>query len=234
MPVTSGAHGHCTDGGTVIVVTDLAPVHDTSREAALPWWRSPLNMVLVAVLLVVAGFMLGTFIPRGDDPAVHNDVDTGFLQDMRIHHEQAVTMSVVYRSLAATGTDLNDALQTLALEIQTHQSAETGRMVQLLRIFGAAETNESDRVMGWMGHAMAMDEMPGLASDAELDSLYRARGTEADRIFAELMLAHHEGGIHMAEFAAENARNPEVRALAESMVKAQTGEVAELERVLGS
>ena len=191
-------------------------------------------MTLVALVLVVTGFMLGTFVPRGDDPAVHNDVDIGFLQDMRIHHEQAVTMAVVYRSLAATGTDLNDALQTLALEIQNHQSAETGRMVQLLRLFGAAETNESDRVMGWMGHAMAMDEMPGLASDAELDSLYRARGTEADRIFAELMIAHHEGGVHMAEFAAKNARNPEVRALAESMVKAQTGEVAELERALGS
>jgi uncharacterized protein (DUF305 family) len=190
--------------------------------------------VLAAALLVVAGFMLGTFMPRGDDPAVHNDVDTGFLQDMRIHHEQAVTMAVVYRSLAATGTDLNDALQTLALEIQNHQSAEAGRMVQLLRLFGAAETNESDRVMGWMGHTTAIDDMPGLASDAELDSLYKARGADADRIFAELMIAHHEGGVHMAEFAAENARNPEVRALAESMVKAQTGELAELERTLGN
>ena len=234
MPVTTGAHRHCNSRGTVNDVTDLPPAHDSSLEATLPWWRSPLNMTLVAFVLVVAGFMLGTFVPRGDDPAVHNDVDIGFLQDMRIHHEQAVTMAVVYRSLAATGTDLNDALQTLALEIQNHQSAETGRMVQLLRLFGAAETNESDRVMGWMGHAMAMDEMPGLASDAELDSLYRARGTEADRIFAELMIAHHEGGVHMAEFAAKNARNPEVRALAESMVKAQTGEVAELERALGS
>ncbi|MFM7262218.1 MAG: DUF305 domain-containing protein, partial [Acidimicrobiales bacterium] len=162
-----------------------------------------------------------------------NAVDVGFLQDMRIHHEQAVTMAITYRSLASTGTDLDNLLQTIALEIQTHQSTEAGRMVQLLRLFGAPETNETTQVMGWMGHPMPMDSMPGLATDAQLDALYRARGAEADRLFATLMIAHHEGGIDMARFAAGNARNEEVRDLARAMVKAQTGEVAELRASLG-
>jgi len=201
-------------------------------HAPLPWWRSKLNVTLAAVLLVLVGFVLGTVIPRGDDPTVHNAVDVGFLQDMRIHHEQAVTMSVTYRSLAATGTDLDNLLQTIALEIQTHQSTEAGRMVQLLRLFGEAETNESTQVMGWMGHPMPLERMPGLASDAELDALYRARGAEADRLFATLMIAHHEGGIDMASHAAEHARNKEVRDLARAMVTAQSGEIAELRRAL--
>ena len=37
----------------------------------------------------------------------------------------------------------------------------------------------------------------------------------------------------MAEFAADNARNPEVKALAAAMIKAQTGEITELKKLAG-
>lgn len=199
----------------------------------MPWWRSPLNVTLLAVILVVAGFALGTFLPRGDDPTVHNQVDSGFLQDMRIHHEQAITMAIVYRGIAAADREpLDSTLRTIALEIHMSQGVEVGRIVQLLRLFGEAETNESGQVMAWMGHAMPMDKMPGLASDADLDRLHAARGAEADRLFATLMIAHHEGGVDMARYAAERAENPEVRALARSMVKGQTGEIDELRSIL--
>lgn len=211
--------------------TDGTDTHEGT--SALPWWRSPMNVSLLALLLVLAGFVLGTVIPRGDDPTVHNNVDTGFLQDMRIHHEQAIAMSIVYRSIASTGSKLDPLLSNIALEISMDQGMETGRMVQLLRLFGAAETNESNQVMGWMGHAMALEMMPGLATDEQLTELRDARGADADRIFATLMIAHHEGGIDMAEYAVEHARNPEVTALAKAMIKAQTGEVAELKRLTG-
>lgn len=204
------------------------------RAIPLPWWRSPLNIALAAVLLVVAGFALGTLLPRGDDPTAHNSVDTGFLQDMRIHHEQAVTMSIVYRSLASTGTDLDNLLQTVALEIQVDQAVESGRMVQLLRLFGEAETNETDTSMGWMGHSMPLDEMPGLATDADLAELRAARGSDADTLFATLMIAHHEGGVEMARYAVDHGRNPEVRAMARAIISSQTGEIAELKKTLGN
>jgi len=209
-------------------------VNDTHEGTiALPWWRSPLNVSLLALLLVLAGFVLGTVIPRGDDPAVHNNVDTGFLQDMRIHHEQAIAMSVVYRSIASTGSRLDPMLSTIALEISMDQGMETGRMVQLLRLFGEAETNESSQVMGWMGHAMDLGMMPGLATDEQLNELRNARGKDADTLFGALMISHHEGGIHMAEYAAVHAKNPEVKALAKAMIKAQTGEIAELKKLTG-
>lgn len=212
----------------------LEPGDDVSNvdtTAPLPWWRSPLNISLVAVLLVTAGFVLGTVIPRGDDPTVHNGVDTGFLQDMRIHHEQAIAMAIVYRSIAATGSQLDPTLQTIALEIHMDQGVEVGRIVQLLRLFGESETNESTQVMGWMGHAMPIGKMPGLASDEQMARLHAARGTEADRLFASLMIAHHRGGVEMARYARDRARNKEVRELAAAMVAAQTGEISELERL---
>lgn len=207
--------------------------HDNGT-IVLPWWRSPLNMALVALLLLVAGFALGTAVPRGDDPTVHNEVDTGFLQDMRIHHEQAISMAIVYRSLAATGTSLDPALTTIALEIHMDQGVESGRIVQLLRLFGESETNESSQVMGWMGHPMDMSMMPGLATDAQMQELHGARGAEADMLFAQLMIAHHEGGLDMARYAVDHARNSEVRELARAMVSAQTGEIAELKRITGA
>ena len=202
-------------------------------DAPLPWWRSPLNVTLAAVVLVVIGFAIGTFLPRGDDPTVHNEVDTGFLQDMRVHHEQAITMAIVYRGIASVDREpLDPVLRTIALEIHMSQGVEVGRIVQLLRLFGEAETNESGQTMGWMGHPMPLEEMPGLASDEDLDRLHAARGAEADRLFGTLMIAHHRGGVEMAEYAAENAANPEVRALARSMVTGQSGEIAELESIL--
>lgn len=214
-------------------MSDSRSDNNDNREgtSALPWWRSPLNVSLMGLLLVLAGFVLGTVIPRGDDPTVHNNVDTGFLQDMRIHHEQAITMSIVYRSIASTGSRLDPLLSTIALEITMDQGMETGRMVQLLRLFGEAETNESTQVMGWMGHAMPLEKMPGLATDRQLTELRNARGADADRLFATLMIAHHEGGIDMATYAATHAKNPEVKSLAQAMIKAQTGEIAELRRL---
>jgi uncharacterized protein (DUF305 family) len=208
-------------------------VSNPGEPQTLPWWRSPLNVTLAAVILVVVGFAIGTFMPRANDPAVHNEVDTGFLQDMRIHHEQAITMAIVYRGIAAADREPLDAtLRTIALEIHMSQGVEVGRMVQLLRLFGSAETNESGQVMAWMGHAMPMEKMPGLASDADLERLHAARGAEADRLFATLMIAHHRGGVEMARYAAERAANPEVRALAKSMITGQTGEIDELESIL--
>ena len=205
----------------------------TNESSELPWWRSPLNVSLAALLLLVAGFALGTFVPRGDDPTVHNSVDTGFLQDMRIHHEQAITMAVVYRSIASTGSRLDPLMSNIALEIMMDQGTETGRMVQLLRLFGESETNESDSTMAWMGHPLPMDMMPGLATDAQLTELRDSRGKDADRLFGTLMIAHHQGGIDMAKYAAARAANPEVRLLAKAIIKAQTGEIAELRKLTG-
>lgn len=195
----------------------------------LPWWKNPLNIILMALVAMLAAGSVGFSIGRSDSVAAHNDVDTGFLQDMRIHHEQAVTMSVVYLGAAPKG---NLLLNMIAKEIMFAQSAEGGRMVQMLRMFGEAETNESDIAMSWMGMPTPLDEMMGMASSAEMTSLYKARGVEADRIFATLMIAHHKGGLHMAEYAKSHAKNKEVIAFAESIIQSQKSEIFELEKAL--
>lgn len=203
---------------------------DSPETEVLPWWQSPLNLFLAAMILVMVAAWGGVALGRSDSPVAHNSVDTGFLQDMRIHHEQAVVMSMVYLDVAPAG---HPVLRMIAREIVVDQSTEAGRMVQLLRMFNEAETNESEQAMAWMGEPIDLDRMPGLASDDEMQSLYRSRGAEADRMFALMMIAHHQGGLHMARHALDHARNSEVVKMAAAIVKSQSGEIGELKRILG-
>jgi uncharacterized protein (DUF305 family) len=77
--------------------------------------------------------------------------------------------------------------------------------------------------------ATTHDRMPGMATEEQLDEFGASRGAAADRMFVDLMTAHHQGGIHMADFAATEADNEEVRAMADSMATSQVEEIAELQ-----
>jgi uncharacterized protein (DUF305 family) len=125
-------------------------------------------------------------------------------------------------------------LNMLAEEILLSQQLESGRMVQMLRSFNAIEANDTGTAMSWMGHPMPIDEMDGLASQAELDSLAAATGDEASKIFATLMINHHNGGIAMAQYVIEHGSNKDVISMAKSMITGQQAEVSELETVLNS
>ncbi|MCU1401423.1 MAG: hypothetical protein JWN62_4532 [Acidimicrobiales bacterium] len=194
-------------------------------EIVVPWWQRPLNLILllvgVLVLAAGAGFVVGERHATPDP----NGVDIGFLWDMRTHHEQAVEMSLTF--ISKSGTDPTIGL--IAREIAFGQAVESGKMIQLLRQYGQQEARDDDQdAMGWMNEPVPQDRMPGLASAADLDRLTAATGADADALYLQLMIAHHEGGIHMAQYAQEHAATSEVVALAASMVSNQQGEIAEM------
>ena len=207
---------------------DAGPEEWSGEVIVLPWWQRPFNIATMLVSLALTAGMVGWIL--GDIAAEpdYNEVDTGFLQDMRIHHEQAVLMSFVYRSR----DDIDPGLATIARSIIVGQSLEVGRMIQMLRGFGEAEANETGTSMIWMGMVAEDNQMPGMASDEELEELARLDGRAADELFATLMIDHHIGGIEMADFAVANAANDEVVAMAASMSDGQRGEIAEMLGVL--
>lgn len=200
-------------------------VADDDDVVVLPWWQHPVNIVIVAVTAALLAGMLGWIVGRASNDVESSDVDVGFLQDMRVHHEQAIDMSFTYLKLS----DTDPRLRTVARSIIWQQGVEIGLMLQLLDDMGAPDLGEEGQAMAWMGHPMDVYEMPGMASDEQLDELAASDGAEADRLFVELMTAHHEGGIDMATEAAEHAANDDVRRYAGAMARGQQAEIVELQ-----
>jgi uncharacterized protein (DUF305 family) len=171
----------------------------------------------------------GTGAGTGDpDHLRAQPVDIGFAADMIDHHDQAVQMA-----LLAVSKTSEPAVRTLAIEIATTQRREGGRLDQFLRDRGVDRVDPRRTVMAWMGEPTTRDHMPGLASPQEMVALTNAEGADADRRFLELMIRHHEGGIHMAEFAVDHAETQDLRDLAARMIVDQKQQSTEMRQLLG-
>ena len=57
---------------------------------------------------------------------------------------------------------------------------------------------------------------------------------DPDKAFAKGMIAHHEGAIAMAETELKYGKDPEMRKLAQDIIKAQKGEIEQMNKWLGS
>jgi uncharacterized protein (DUF305 family) len=191
--------------------------------------RSPLRAVLLTVIavgLVVLGGALTVVLGIGrDDGSTPGAVDVGFSRDMAAHHLQGVEM-------ANTALDRSEdpAVRGLAFDIGTTQTNQVGRMQGWLALWGYSATGGD--VMAWMagdgghtGHAVAAGTlMPGMATEEELDGLRSLSGTAFDVEFLRLMMRHHQGGLEMAEYAAEHGETTVVRRLAQTVAESQTAE----------
>jgi len=181
---------------------------------------------LAAVLVVLffggaVGYVLGT---REDAPPEPSSLDVGFLQDMISHHEQALEMAAFE---LANGSERG--VQVFAQEILQTQSYEIGLMERQLNQWGHDRTERSETAMGWMGMAIGVAQMPGMASDADLRAMRDGKGRTIDALFVPLMQEHHRGGVHMAGYAARSAKTPFVRQLAALVERNQRIEINELE-----
>jgi uncharacterized protein (DUF305 family) len=220
-------------GKEAAVASDDHDEHDEHDDhdddvVVLSWWQNPINIVALLVAVALIAGMVGWLIADTRSEPASSDVDVGFLHDMRDHHDQAVQMGYMYLALP----DTDPALRTVARSIISGQSIDIGRMIQLLRSMNAPEASETDEAMAWMGMPTPVDQMPGMATEAEIEELAASSGAAADQLFVELMAEHHRGGIHMAEVAAADAANDEVRSMADSMAASQAEEIGELERLI--
>lgn len=79
--------------------------------------------------------------------------------------------------------------------------------------------------------ALAMEHSSGSqaleATNAGMHGAMAAETTgDVDIDFMRMMIPHHQGAIDMAKIVIENGKDPEVRKLAEDIVKAQEAEIA--------
>ncbi|WP_406723839.1 DUF305 domain-containing protein [Streptomyces sp. GD-15H] len=71
-----------------------------------------------------------------------------------------------------------------------------------------------------------------MMSDEDMEKLKASKGTEFDRMFAQMMVDHHKGAVEMAQDEQKNGRNATAKKLAEDVVKTQSAEVEQLQKIL--
>jgi uncharacterized protein (DUF305 family) len=151
----------------------------------------------------------------------HSAADVEFAQMMVAHHQQAVQLATLAETRAADAE-----VRALAGKVKAAQQPEITMMSGWLTGWGQPSAQAS-------GHDMAgMGAMPGLLSEQEVAQLTAAQGVDFDRMFARMMIAHHDGAIQMANTVLAGTTNTQVKALAQGIASAQTAEVDQLQKIL--
>ena len=200
-----------------------APDKDDATEPRQSSWVTPARVVVLGVALMFLAGVVGYRIGLPKKPGA-GSADVGFLQDMIIHHQQAVTMS--FRT-AEAATD--PVVRSFAKEIISVQGYEIGLMEAWLGGWGYPRESGSATAMGWAGMAHPKQSMPGMATEQEIEALDTANGLEVDDRFLRMMMAHHSGGVAMAEAYLERGDDTKVRELAGRILKNQRLEISEMQ-----
>jgi uncharacterized protein (DUF305 family) len=160
--------------------------------------------------------------------------DVSFAQLMIPHHQQAVQMA----DLAITNAS-SPQVQKLAEQIKAAQDPEISMMESWLTGWGVGDQMQgmdaSAPANGDMG-GMDMGGMSasGMMTQQELDRLSKATGTDFDRMWLQMMIAHHQGAVTMAQQVLDTTTNPDVQKLAQAVVDGQTTEIDTMQQLLAA
>jgi uncharacterized protein (DUF305 family) len=165
---------------------------------------------------------------RPDTARRGHPADVRFMQDMIVHHAQALAMT----NLLPSRTSRSE-MRLLAERIDVSQRDEIALMRQWLTSHGqdASPPDPQHAHHAAAGHRL----MPGMLTEAELAQLSNATGADFDRLFLELMIRHHEGALTMVAqlFATPGAaQETEVYRLATDVDADQRAEIARMRALL--
>jgi uncharacterized protein (DUF305 family) len=143
-------------------------------------------------------------------PERANATDVRYLQDMIVHHQQALDMSLLAPSRSAS-----DGIRRLASRINQVQGPEITMMTDWLKTQGQRVPD----------HHAAHQGMPGMATPEQLRRLTDAKGAAFDRLFVQLMSAHHQGAITMSTEELTKGSHLRVQEIAEDISVSQAAEI---------
>ena len=149
--------------------------------------------------------------------AASQPYDLQFIDTMTHHHQGAVEMAEM-----ALKKTTNAELKTFAQKIIDDQKKEIAQM-------------KDWREKWYAGKPPAMNmEMPGMSDsmkmmmDDGMKKMEAASGKDFDLMFLDMMTPHHQGATTMAKEALTKAEHPEIKTLANQIIKAQEAEIKQM------
>ncbi len=148
-------------------------------------------------------------------------MDQHFIVMMIPHHDGAIAMT----DLALTRAKRPE-IKALARSIKASQTQENTQMRTWYRQWfgGDVPSWTTGAAMGRGGMGMGMGG--GMGMGTSLAALKNA--PDFDRAFIEQMIPHHRMGVMMASMAQSNSQHPQLQAMQQAMVKAQSREIEQM------
>ncbi len=165
-----------------------------------------ITVALVSLTLVACG---GS--SDGDSEAGANGVDRAFAIEMIDHHEMAIEMAKVAQDRAS-----KPQVRKLAAAVIVAQQSEIDQLKQIDK-----QLADENVEIGELGLS---DSMMGMNMD---DSMLM-RSKKFDRAFIDMMIQHHRGAIRMARVELAEGEDPQLRELAQAIIRDQSTEIEEM------
>ncbi|RSM77557.1 DUF305 domain-containing protein [Amycolatopsis sp. WAC 01375] len=166
------------------------------------------------------GEQAGTGVPGPVNRDQPNEADVEYMTMMIPHHQQAKVMTDL-----VPGKTANEQIRAIAGRISVAQDGEIAMMKTWLADRGKPVPGAGHGDHGG-GHDHAL--MPGMATEAQLADLRAANGVAFEKLFLDLMIAHHQGALTMAETQLGKGVEIKAQEMAQEVV---TGQTAEIERM---
>ncbi|HEY0449042.1 DUF305 domain-containing protein [Actinophytocola sp.] len=154
-----------------------------------------------------------------------NDADVTFVQDMIVHHAQALEMTALVPDRAVRAD-----VKGMASRIADTQQPEIDMLNRWLERYDKPVVVPGQH--GGHGGATQHADMPGMATDEQLATLRGAHGEVFDTLFLQLMVAHHKGALTMVEGVRKAGVNVRVQEIADDVAVTQTDEIHRMEGML--
>lgn len=181
-------------------------------------------------------------IPVSQISSEHNQADVRFVQHMIPHHQQAIEMTQLAAERAG-----REEVKALAEQISAAQGPEIETMQNMLERWGVAmdgmdgmgdmdHSHMGHSQMGGMDHSHMgdMGDMQGMMTPQQMNQLTNASGAEFDRLFLEMMVAHHQGAVEMARAVQANGQNQQAIELARQIEQVQLQEIQHMQDLLAN
>jgi uncharacterized protein (DUF305 family) len=153
-----------------------------------------------------------------------NDADVEFAQGMIAHHEQAIEMAeIALDPNVGAGPEVLD----LATRIKGAQDPEVQLMTGWLTAAGEPVVMDTSD-----GHDMS--SMDGMMTAEQMDAMAAMTGAAFDKMWLEMMIAHHQGAISQSETVKADGSSTDVLALVDRIITAQQAEITEMQALLES